>query len=54
MSKKISSMENLINLFEDYVNEDDIVASNILSAISSEIVKYRLESGMSQKEFAAF
>lgn len=54
MSKKLSSVGELIELFEDYIDEDDILSAKILSQISSAIVKYRVEHGMSQKEFAEF
>lgn len=54
MSKKISSMQNLINMFEQYVDEDDIISAQLLSQISSSIVKFRIEKKMNQKEFAQF
>lgn len=54
MNEKISSIESLLNIFNDYVNEDDIISAQILSQISSRIVKYRLDRKMSQKEFAMF
>lgn len=47
-------MKNLMNLFEEFVDEDDILSAQILSHISSEIVKYRIDKKMSQKEFASF
>ena len=53
-SEKISSMNNLINLFKDFIDEDDIVSAQILSKLSSKIVKYRLDNNMNQKQFATF
>ena len=50
-SEKISSMNNLINLFKDFIDEDDIVSAQILSKLSSKIVKYRLDNNMNQKQF---
>lgn len=54
MNKKIASMENLMQLFEDYVDENDIISSQILAHISAVIVKYRINHHMNQQEFASF
>lgn len=54
MDKKNSSISKLLDLFDDYVDEDDIISSQILSQISTEIVKYRIKNKMTQKKFADF
>lgn len=54
MSKNISSIENLINLFDEFIDEDDILSSKILAKISSEIVNFRVQKNLNQKEFAEF
>ena len=52
MSKKTSSVESLMLLFKDHVDEDDIISAKLLSRISSKITKYRISKNMSQEDFA--
>lgn len=42
------------NELSKYVNESDILESEILANISSAIIKKRVEMGMNQKDFASF
>lgn len=54
MKEKNSSISKLLDLFDEYIDEDDIMSSQILSQISTEIVKYRIKNKMTQKKFADF
>ena len=47
-------VDDLLGLFEDSVEGEDILAAQILGEISAAIVKKRLELGMTQKEFAKY
>lgn len=53
-SEKISSMSSLMDIFKEFVDENDIVSAQILSKLSSKIVKYRIDNDMNQKQFATF
>lgn len=50
MSKTLS---DVFKLFDGVLNEEEIYVSDLLSDISNTIIKYRLELGMNQKEFAS-
>ncbi len=54
MSKKMATLKDLFDMFDEYVDADDIISANILAQISSTIVKYRLDHQMNQKDFAEF
>ncbi len=46
-------LNDLLQLFEDDVTVSDIIASNVLGKISASIVEKRIQSNMTQKEFAS-
>lgn len=48
-----SGLNELLELFGDTVTVSDIIASNILGSISASIAKKRIQSNMTQKEFAS-
>ncbi|MCM1540224.1 MAG: helix-turn-helix domain-containing protein [Blautia sp.] len=45
-------LSDLLQLFEDNVTVSDIIASSVLENISASIVEKRIQSDMTQKEFA--
>lgn len=47
-----SGLNELLELFGDTVTVSDIIASKILGSISASIAKKRIQSNMTQKEFA--
>ncbi|MBR1701541.1 MAG: helix-turn-helix transcriptional regulator [Lachnospiraceae bacterium] len=47
-------VDDLLGLFEDSVEVEDILAAQILGEVSAAIVKKRLGLGMTQKEFAKY
>lgn len=49
-----SGLEDLLELFGDAVTVSDIIASNVLGEISASIAKKRIQSNMTQKEFASY
>lgn len=49
-----SGLKDLLELFGDTVTVSDIVASNVLGSISASIARQRLQSNMTQKEFADY
>ena len=49
-----SGLEELLELFGDAVTVSDIIASNVLGEISASIAKKRIQSNMTQKEFASY
>lgn len=48
------NLQNLLDLFDEKISVADILASKALADVSAEIVKQRLELGMTQKQFAHF
>lgn len=49
-----SGLQELLGLFGDAVTVSDVIASNVLGRISASIAKKRLQSNMTQKEFASY
>ena len=49
-----SGLKDLLELFGDTVTVSDIIASNVLGSISASIARQRLQSNMTQKEFADY
>ena len=49
---KPAKLEDLLNLFTDIVNPEDVMYAKIMAQISSVITKERITLGMDQKEFA--
>ena len=49
-----SGLEDLLELFGDAVTVSDIIASNVLGKISASIAQKRIQSNMTQKEFANY
>lgn len=49
-----SGLDDLLELFGDTVTVSDIIASNVLGRISASIAKKRIQSNMTQKEFARY
>lgn len=47
-------LNDLLKIFEDKVTAADLVSSRVLSEISAAIVKYRVDHGMTQQEFAKY
>ncbi|MCM1063902.1 MAG: helix-turn-helix domain-containing protein [Eubacterium sp.] len=47
-----SGLSDLLQLFADNVTVSDIIASNVLGNISASIVEKRIQSDMTQQEFA--
>lgn len=47
-------LKELFGIFEEELSASDILSAKVLSEISSDIMKYRMELGMTQKEFAKF
>lgn len=47
-------LDELINLMSEQLSESDLIASEQLANISSQIVASRIERKMTQKEFAEF
>lgn len=47
-----SSMDDLLGMFKDVVQPEDIIYAKLKSQISRCVVKERLRLGMSQEEFA--
>lgn len=47
-------LKDLLNIFEERLSASDILSAKVLSEISSNIVKCRIELGMTQKEFAQY
>ena len=47
-------LQEMLSLFEEYVDVSDIISSKCMSELSSSIAKKRLDLGFSQKQFAEF
>lgn len=56
MSTKVepAKLENLLELFEDVVNPEDIIYAKVTSQASRTIIKERLRLNMNQQEFADY
>ena len=53
MSKNFCcDLEELLSIFGESISSADILSSKALAEISATIVKYRIEMGMTQKQFA--
>ena len=52
--KKACSFNDVLDLFEDYLSEADILASGLLAKISTAVVKKRIEMKMTQTQFAEY
>ena len=50
----LCNLEDMISVFDTSVSAADIIAAKALAGISAEIVKYRVNLGMTQKQFAEY
>lgn len=48
----MNSKEELLDLFKPFVDDIDILSSNINNKISNLIIKYRLDNNLSKKDMA--
>lgn len=53
-NKYCCDLKDLLEIFSESISTADIVSSKALSEISSAIVKCRVDSGKTQKQFAEF
>lgn len=54
VNKYCCDLNALLDIFEDNLSAADVLASKALAEISSGILQCRIESGMTQKQFAQF
>ena len=48
------NLDDLLEIFEEDVATADIISARVLAEVSASIVKYRVDNGMTQKEFAQY
>ena len=53
-NSRLCDLEDMISVFDTSVSAADIIAAKSLAGISAEIVKYRVNLGMTQKQFAEY
>ena len=53
-NSRLCDLEDMISVFDTSVSAADIIAAKALAGISAEIVKYRVNLGMTQKQFAEY
>lgn len=53
-NKYCASLNDLLEIFAENISASDIIAAKLLGVISATIVKYRIELGMTQKQFAEY
>ena len=53
-NSRLCDLEDMISVFDTSVSAADIIAAKALAGVSAEIVKYRVNLGMTQKQFAEY
>ena len=51
---KPAKLEDMLNLFTDVVNPEDVMYAKVMAQLSSAITKERIIRGMTLKEFARY